>query len=1399
MKRCRRIVPERPASSRGSCWRITAKANTVPFKSIWIVTFELTRNCYIDVPLAVYFQGRNQAMNKSYRSVWNESSGAWVAAAENVSVGSSVGNTSVDAVSVRRVFRISALVVTMFMAGHAFAACGDAGGQRLLFANGGSSCVATLSTYSGQNVAYAGQDGSLLTFAQPNVTISSANTNVHLLSVGGSNGSIAGAAATIVATGNLTVNALANTGTTRAIYFSAGTNASGKQSRLQVDGNLIATLGGTAATVQNDGGDFEVFGTTRISSVNADVFRNNGLGSNVFHGAADISVTAAGSAGRGIGITGGSMEFQSNLGIRTTSGAGIEMSGGTIDAKGHTDIATTGAGTPGVYVAGASSVANFNSINVNTTGVGAGAVVAAGSGQVNVAQGANLTVNSGVGLQASGGGKIIANGLVTVNGANFNSVNQDGGAIALGAGSSIQLEDIAVHGTGTLFSSSGIAARQGASVQISGVTHVALGAGDYLTPIDTQGNGSAVELGTLTTVDLVGSSAGSAGVAAELGAGRITAAGPLAVRTEGTWGIFAQTASAIALKDINVQVGVDVNDDGALAGQNHLGSAAVYLDRQGSIAFGNATLVNNLWRGVYALGSGNSAVAATITGTGHADITTVLGAGGGRTGMADAVRAEALGATITLGSVTTRTTGVQSAGLRAIEGGVIALTGGTGRNNDIVTSGGAQGYGIEARGTGSSVTIRGADTAVNTSAADSHGVFASGGATVSAANLSVETAGPSSDGIRAVNGSAVTATGAMNVNVAGAAAGPACGQGVAICLVGDGSVVSGGSAAAASTIRSTGTAVRFESGANQVAALTNAMLSTSGAASELMSVSQAVGTSALNLRNSTAIASAGGLLLNVASGSTFVFDNDATTLTGDIKASADSTVNMALRNGSKLTGKIDPVNLAIDATSRWDVTGNSMLGTLTNAGTVHMLPGAGGLAGAYKTVTVDSYTGQGGRINLNTYLGDDSSPSDRLVINGGTATGTTTLGITNAGGTGAQTTGNGILLVDAQNGATTATNAFSAAGPVSAGAYDYSLVRRANESWYLTSDLVPPVDPGTPPVNPPVNPPTAPVIHTPNYRQETSLYAAVPSLAILHSAATMDSFHERVGAAGPVAGLGDRPTRLWARVIGNTGERKGDAQGVYGRTGPAFDHKTYALQLGGELYRGANADGSQTAAGVYLATGRTSGDVEHFNGRTAGHAKLDVSSLGVYWTVLGPAGGYVDFVAQGNHYGVTATSTRMPEVKTSGTGYDLSVEGGWPFQLSGAWTLEPQVQARLMAADFDRTQDIAGRVGYDDAESLVGRAGLKLAYKGADLTGWARLDLLKEFKGRSKTQVSSLWGTNGVDFHSSVHGAAVALTAGVDAKLTDKVSLYGAASYRRALGDNRGHAWGAQAGVKVAW
>lgn len=53
---------------------------------------------------------------------------------------------------------------------------------------------------------------------------------------------------------------------------------------------------------------------------------------------------------------------------------------------------------------------------------------------------------------------------------------------------------------------------------------------------------------------------------------------------------------------------------------------------------------------------------------------------------------------------------------------------------------------------------------------------------------------------------------------------------------------------------------------------------------------------------------------------------------------------------------------------------------------------------------------------------------------------------------GVATSGQGIRVVDAQNGATTEEGAFALSRPLQAGAFNYTLNRDSDEDWYLRSE-----------------------------------------------------------------------------------------------------------------------------------------------------------------------------------------------------------------------------------------------------------------------------------------------------------------------------------------------------------
>ncbi|KAA1862245.1 autotransporter adhesin Ag43, partial [Escherichia coli] len=109
----------------------------------------------------------------------------------------------------------------------------------------------------------------------------------------------------------------------------------------------------------------------------------------------------------------------------------------------------------------------------------------------------------------------------------------------------------------------------------------------------------------------------------------------------------------------------------------------------------------------------------------------------------------------------------------------------------------------------------------------------------------------------------------------------------------------------------------------------------------------------------------------------------------------------------------------------------------------------------FHKLTTSNLTGQGGTINMRVRL-DGSNTSDQLVINGGQATGKTWLAFTNVGNSnlGVATSGQGIRVVDAQNGATTEEGAFALSRPLQAGAFNYTLNRDSDEDWYLRSENV---------------------------------------------------------------------------------------------------------------------------------------------------------------------------------------------------------------------------------------------------------------------------------------------------------------------------------------------------------
>ena len=162
-------------------------------------------------------------------------------------------------------------------------------------------------------------------------------------------------------------------------------------------------------------------------------------------------------------------------------------------------------------------------------------------------------------------------------------------------------------------------------------------------------------------------------------------------------------------------------------------------------------------------------------------------------------------------------------------------------------------------------------------------------------------------------------------------------------------------------------------------------------------------------------------------------------------------------------------------------------GGFVNAGLVTM---RNGVLGDRMIVNGD-FIGRAGTVALDTRLGDDNSPTDRLVINGATS-GTSLLLVTNRGGMGAPTV-EGIKVVEV-NGTSNGTFAlvadymYGGAPAIIAGAYAYRLYKGGTStlgdgSWYLRSDRTP--TPPPPPPPPPPGPPPPPPPPPPPLKRDT--------------------------------------------------------------------------------------------------------------------------------------------------------------------------------------------------------------------------------------------------------------------------------------------------------------------------
>ncbi|VVE75034.1 autotransporter family protein [Pandoraea sputorum] len=700
-------------------------------------------------------------------------------------------------------------------------------------------------------------------------------------------------------------------------------------------------------------------------------------------------------------------------------------------------------------------------------------------------------------------------------------------------------------------------------------------------------------------------------------------------------------------------------------------------------------------------GSINLGTGATVTAQGSGSASNIIGA----TGLYARYTSGGFVPTITATNVSVSATGDKPYAVYAHTDSLITLNGLT---SITVSSDGTQGWGMVSNASG---VINAQD--VNITMGPIAGVYGAAQSGISAFSAGqVNVSGTATVNMTGLDATAVFARYANSVvninNLSGTVTSTSAGAeiagvnaGATVNVTGNASVQANAAAAAyglftsaLGTINFSGTSTLTVNGGTSAYGLSTSEGGTISLANSTMTVSSAAGgntavgieseaaaagtQSAINVSNSTINSGGDGIrvtggtlnlnltntkLTNATSNAINVLDN----------AGVGATLNLVADAGSQLSGTATKAsgstsNLTLSNGSTWNLTGDSNLTSVTN-NSASLIAFSAPSAQTFKTLSVNSYTGGGGIIGLNTVLAGDGAASDRLVIDGGTATGTSKLRITNVGGQGALTTANGINVVNTINNGTTAAGAFSLDGRAVAGVYEYSLFRGSvdgsnPDAWYLRSEQQP--APGPVP-NP--DPPR------PVYRADVASYLANQRLS---AQMFVHSLHDRLGEVQYVEGQGfnaqtDKARSGWLRMTGGwEGSRSGD--GTY-----KVSTNSFLLQGGGDLAKwqifGPEGRGHLGLMGSY---GAANSDASAQGNPYTSRGRVEGWAVGVYGTWFQnderKLGAYVDTWFQYGWFNNRVEEQLLPTVKYNAHGLAASGEVGYAIPVKSDWVIEPQGQ-----------------------------------------------------------------------------------------------------------------------------
>lgn len=316
------------------------------------------------------------------------------------------------------------------------------------------------------------------------------------------------------------------------------------------------------------------------------------------------------------------------------------------------------------------------------------------------------------------------------------------------------------------------------------------------------------------------------------------------------------------------------------------------------------------------------------------------------------------------------------------------------------------------------------------------------------------------------------------------------------------------------------------------------------------------------------------------------------------------------------------------------------------------------------------------------------------------------------------------------------------------------------------------------------------------YRIEVPAYSVVPPAAALLALDSLGSFHERQGEQSLLRERGILPAG-WARTFGSH-----ERQQWAGAATPNLSSNVSGYQVGHDLFATLGDSGYRQHAGLFVGNARLNGKVRGFalgfDDTPSGNIRLRADNLGAYWTVISPAGAYLDLVAMSTRFEGRSRSERGYTLDLDGHGVAVSLEAGYPLRLTEQWLLEPQVQVVGQKIKLDTARDPVSKVAFHSEHYWRTRLGVRLKgeYRvgGTPVEPYVRANLRHTLGGEDAVTFDD------IDTLRSQHRATQAtLGVGLAARLSDDVSLYLNTDYARSLDSQPQESLQGSLGLRISW